>query len=51
MQEKYDSFGLPVAIGLVIGAILGLFIQNMAIGLGLGFVGSVIYTVFKNRDK
>ena len=49
MQKLTDSFGLPAAIGLFAGTVLGLFIKNFYIGLGVGFIGAVVYVAIKHK--
>ena len=51
MQEITDSFGWPAAVGLVIGAVIGIVIKNFYIGLGLGVVGAFVYVFVKHKQK
>ncbi|NLC54918.1 MAG: hypothetical protein GX769_03445 [Erysipelothrix sp.] len=51
MQELSDSFGWPIAIGLLIGFIIGLLIKNFYIGLGIGIVGAIVYVAYKHKQR
>jgi hypothetical protein len=38
-----------IGVGLVLGFIVGVLVKSMYIGLGLGFLGGVVFGLFRTR--
>ncbi|CAM3731516.1 hypothetical protein ERUR111494_08845 [Erysipelothrix urinaevulpis] len=50
-KNNYTKFGWIVSFGLLVGYILGILIQKIPLGLGLGLCGSIIYAIWKVKFK
>jgi hypothetical protein len=48
-MSRYQFMLASIAVGLVLGFLLGLIIKSMYIGLGLGFLGGVVFGLFRTR--